>query len=113
MRNADGELHHLEPALQFAARIGKDLAVLAADQRREFGGVHEAEFAELEQDARAIEGRTFAPGGRGGVRVGDDALDIRCVGEGHISRVPARSPDRTRGRCVPCARRCAPRRRSG
>lgn len=55
MGNTAGELHHLDAALHFAARVGEHLAVLGGDERREVGRPRLEQLAEAEQDAGAAE----------------------------------------------------------
>src|SRR6185503_14635402 len=76
VRNAAGELDHLEAALDVALGVRERLAVLGREQRREavVFGLHELE--ELEHDAGAplrIGGR---PGRLRGRRIGDRRLDL-------------------------------------
>ena len=64
VRGAAGELDHLEPALDLAARVVDGLAVLGRDHARELAGVRGDELAEAEQDVRAARERLRAPGAR-------------------------------------------------
>ena len=76
MRDAAGELDHLEPALDVAPGVGDDLAVLARQQLRERLEVGLDQLLELEQDARPALGVGRGPGGLGGLRGGDRAVEI-------------------------------------
>ena len=80
MRNAARELDHFETARHFAARIGKHLAMLRGDDRRELVRMLLDEVAELEHHAGAGEGRGRGPFGErlrgcfdGGIDIGGGA----------------------------------------
>ncbi len=98
LRDAAGELDHLEPALDVALGVGDDLAVLGRQDLRELIHVALDQFLELEHDAGAAlrVGRgPFRLGGAGGVHraleVGgaaeaDAGLDLALVGVEHVAR---------------------------
>jgi hypothetical protein len=54
VRDADGELHHFQPALNVALRVRHGLAVLAGEQFREGVVFLVGEFEELHQHAGAL-----------------------------------------------------------
>ena len=81
MRDAAGELHHLEAALHFAIGVRQDLAVLGGDDRGQFAAVALQQFLQLEHDAGAAQRRGGRPGRprRGGGR--DGLVHFACIGQ--------------------------------
>ena len=83
MRNADGELDHLQPALNVAEAVRNRLSMLGRKQlgqRLHFLG---DDFEELHHHAGAALRVLRGPGGLGGLGVGDDLRDLGRAGEGN------------------------------
>ncbi len=86
MRDAAGELDHLDAALHRAHRIGQRLAVLLGDDARELLLVRLQELQEFLHDARAAQRRRVAPLGEcRGCRF-HRGIDDPGVGKGHAFR---------------------------
>ena len=83
MRDADGELDHLEAAGHFAERVVVGLAVLGRDQLGDLVGVLHQQELELVEDARAAQRRRLRPGRPGRLGDGDDLADLLGRGERH------------------------------
>ena len=81
VRNAAGELHHLEPALDVALGVDKGLAVLGGEQPREIVVFRLHQLQELEHHAGAALRVGCGPGRLGGGGVGDGLLDLGLAGE--------------------------------
>src|SRR6185369_8170387 len=79
LRDAASEFHHLDPALDLAARVGEHFAVLMRDRGGEGRLIPLDQIFELEQHARALRRRRFAPGRPCGLRGSDCAADLRAV----------------------------------
>ena len=84
MRNAAGEFHHFEPALDVAARVGQRLAVLGREQLGEAVVFLLHQFEELEHHAGAPLRIGRRPGRLRGLRVGDGMLDLGMLGQRHL-----------------------------
>ena len=83
MRDAAGELHHLEPALYLAVGVRQDLAVFGGDDRGELLAVAFQQFLQLEHDAGTAERRRGRPGRPGGGSRGGGLVNLGRVGERH------------------------------
>ncbi len=83
VRDAAGELDHLQPALHLAHRIGQRLAVLLGDELRERLLVLLQQREELLHHARAAQRRRVAPGGQRGLRGLHGRVDLGGVRERH------------------------------
>src|SRR5579885_3034561 len=81
MGNAAGELDHLDAALNVAARVGNDLAVLGGQQPCATVEIPLDQLEKLEHHARAPLRVGRGPGRLRGFGIGDRALDLRAVGE--------------------------------
>ncbi len=81
LRDAAGELDHLEAAADLALRVGEDLAVLGRNQLSKFLHVRGDELAELEQHGRALGQGDVAPGVGGGAGGGDGGVQVGPVGQ--------------------------------
>ncbi len=79
MRDAAGELDHLEPAHQRAARVRQHLAVLGGDHRGQLVGVLLDQLLELEHDAGTAQRRRGGPAGEGLARGRDRRVDLGAV----------------------------------
>ena len=101
MRDAAGELDHLEPALDVAAGVGQHLAVLAGEQRGELVHARLDQALELEHHPRAALGVDRRPGGlapprrpgrprpaSAGVGEGDMRLHLAGVGVENLAGAP-------------------------
>ena len=84
VRDAAGELDHLEPALNVALGIGEGLAVLGGEQPREAVELLLHQLEELEQHPRAPLRVGRGPGRLRRVGVGDRMLHLSFAGEGHL-----------------------------
>src|SRR5262249_14765727 len=84
VRNAAGELDHLEAALDVALGVGEGLAVLGGEERRELVVLLLHQLEEPEHDPGAALRIGGGPGGLRGGRVGDRLLDLALAGEGHL-----------------------------
>ena len=84
MRNAAGEFHYLEPALDVAARVGQRLAVLGREQFGEAVVFFLHQFEELEHHAGAPLRIGRRPGWLRRLRVGDGMLDLGMLGQRHL-----------------------------
>ncbi len=84
VRDATGELHHLDAARDFALGIGEHLAVLARDGGGQGIVVLVEQLLELEQDARTLERRGLGPGRRGGVRGGHGRIHLGLAAQQHL-----------------------------
>jgi hypothetical protein len=87
--NAAGEFDHLQTARHLAARVGDDLAVLDADQRRELGEVVLDQVAEAEHHARARQRRRARPRRESGLRRLHRGVDVGARAEDDLARVRA------------------------
>ena len=85
MRNAAGELDHLEAALHLAIGVGQDLAVLPGDDGGEFLAVALQQFLEFEHHAGAAQRRGGSPGGPCGGGGGDGGVDFGGAGQSDAS----------------------------
>ena len=90
IRNAARELDDLDAAHHFALRVREHLAVLTRDDLGEFVVMFVEQFLELEQHARALDRRGFAPCGKRGFRGGDRRIDLGDARERHPRRNRAR-----------------------
>ncbi len=81
MRNAAGELHHFEPALDVAARVGQGLAVLGGEQLGEAVIFLLNQLEKLEHYAGAALRIGRRPSRLRGLRVGDGRLDLGLLGQ--------------------------------
>ena len=84
MRNAAGEFHHLETALDVAARVGQGLAVFGGEQLGEAVVFLLHQVEKLEHHARAPLRIGRGPGRLRGLRIGDGVLDLGMLGERHF-----------------------------
>ena len=84
IRNAAGELHHFEPALNVAARIGQGLAVLGGEQLGEAVVFLLHQLEKLEHHARTPLRVGRRPGRLRGLRIGDGVLDLGMLGQRHL-----------------------------
>ena len=84
MRNAAGELHHLEPALDVAARVGQGLAVFGGQKLGEAVVFLLDQLEKLEHHAGAPLRIGRRPGRLRGLRIGDGVLDLGMLGERHF-----------------------------
>ena len=84
MRDTTGELHHFEPALDVAARVGDGLAMFRGEQLGEAVVVLLRKLQELEQHARASLRIGGGPAKLRSLGVGDGLLDFRFCGESHL-----------------------------
>ena len=84
MRDAAGELDHLEPALDVAAGVGDHLAVLGGEQVGELVHVRLDQRLELEHHPRAALRVGRRPGGLRLLRGGDGRLEIGRGAEAHL-----------------------------
>ena len=84
VRDAAGELHHLEAALDVALGVDEGLAVLGGQQPREVVvfGLHQLQ--ELEHHAGAALRIGRGPGRLRGRGVGDRLFDLGLAGEGDL-----------------------------
>ena len=84
MRDAAGEFHHLEAALDVALGVDEGLAVLGGQQPGQVVvfGLHQLQ--ELEHDARPALRIGRGPGRLRGGGVGDGLLDLGFAGEGDL-----------------------------
>ena len=81
MRDAAGELDHLDAALHVAARVGNGLAVLGGQKLGEVLEVLLHQFEELEHHAGAPLRIGRGPGRLRGFGIGDGVLDLGMLGE--------------------------------
>ena len=87
LRQAAGELDHLQAARDLAARVRQHLAVLAGEAGRERLRVARDQVAEREQHLRAAPQRGVAPAGERARRRVHRAVERGRVGERHL-RLP-------------------------
>ena len=89
VRDAAGELDHLEAALHLPHRVREHLAVLVGEDARDLLAAVVDELADAEEDLRALRERRRAPGGegRGGGR--DGRVHLLDGGERDLLRLLA------------------------
>jgi len=87
LRRPAGKLHDLEPAGDFAARIGEHLAVLGADDRRQLVGVRLDQITQLVHEARPTQWTRCRPSGERGTGRGNGSVDLRGTRERHRRRL--------------------------
>ena len=85
MRNAGGELDHLDAARDRALGVGERLAVLLRDDLREVLLVRLHQLAKAHQHARAAQRRRRAPGGQRRRRGLHRRVDVGRVAERHVA----------------------------
>ena len=83
VRDAAGELDHLEAALDVALGVGDDLAVLGGEQEGEIVHVGLDQRLELEHHPGAALRVGRGPGGQGLAGGGDRALEVGGGAEAH------------------------------
>ena len=81
LRNAAGELNHLDAALDVALGVSQYLAVFGGEELREAVVLLRDQLEELEHHACAALWIGRRPGGLRGLRVRDDLLDFGLAGE--------------------------------
>jgi hypothetical protein len=86
LRDAAGELDHLQAALHLAQRIRQGLAVLGGEQAGDVGLVLLDQLAELEHHAGAALRCRHAPVARRAARCGHGAIDVGARGQCHLAR---------------------------
>jgi len=84
VRNAAGEFHHLEPALDVAAGVGQRLAVLGGQQFGEAVVFLLHQLKKLEHDTGAPLRIGRCPGRLCGLRIGNGMFDFGMLGESHL-----------------------------
>ena len=84
VRDAAGELDHLEAALDVALGVGDGLAVLGREELGEVLDVLLDQLQELEHDPRAPLRVGRGPGRLRGLGIGDGLLDLGLGGEGDL-----------------------------
>ena len=93
MRDAAGELDHLEPALDVALGVGEGLAVLGRQEPREIVVLGLDQLEELEHHARAALRIGGGPAREGGLRVRDRLLRPRPCWRARPWPAPRRCSD--------------------
>ena len=81
LRDAGGELHHLEAALDLARGVGEHLAVLGGDEGGELVGALLGDAQEGVEDAGAAQGRRQRPVAGDRLGGGHRRVDVRRAGQ--------------------------------
>jgi hypothetical protein len=85
MRNAAGELHHLDAAGDRALGVRHGLAVFLGEQRRQLVDIAFQQILQAEQHPRASERRCRCPGGKGRLGRRHGGIDFLFRGEGNLA----------------------------
>jgi hypothetical protein len=84
VRDAGGELDHVDAALDLAERVGLGLAVFLAHHLGQLLAPGDHQFAHLEDDGGALRRGRRAPGLGGGLGVLHRLVDLRRRGVGQL-----------------------------